>query len=157
MRCLDIAIRHSSMWMESFNSWYTVNGYEWAFLTVSREMHDVTESSNTRHSLTILTNVWIETLPFCRRVVRKPWYSLMASSLEWNDFVPFPSEHAVSMTTANAVAIQMASLIQPCEFDFALCNICFMQWRLVCPPKSWVSYFIVVIILSLILKLTVQS
>lgn len=58
------------MWMESFNSWYTVNGYEWAFLTVSREMHDVTESSNTRHSLTILTNVWIETLPFCRRVVR---------------------------------------------------------------------------------------
>ena len=60
-------------------------------------------------------------------------------------------------TTANAVAIQMASLIQPCEFDFALCNICFMQWRLVCPPKSWVSYFIVVIILSLILKLTVQS
>lgn len=92
------------MWMESFNSWYTVNGYEWAFLTVSREMHDVTESSNTRHSLTILTNVWIETLPFCRRVVRKPWYSLMASSLEWNDFVPFPSEHAVSMTTANAVA-----------------------------------------------------
>lgn len=87
------------MWMESFNSWYTVNGYEWAFLTVSREMHDVTESSNTRHSLTILTNVWIETLPFCRRVVRKPWYSLMASSLEWNDFVPFPSEHAVSMTT----------------------------------------------------------
>ena len=145
------------MWIESFNSRYTANGYEWAFLTVSREMQDVTESFNTRHSLMVFANDWMVTLSLCRRVVRKPWYSLMASSLERYYLVPFASEHAVSTNTANTVAVQMASLIPPCEFNFAFCNICFMQWRLVCPPRSWVSYFIVVIILSLISKLMVQS